>query len=132
MEEELSSFSVVPINESASKNKIIIKQESSNLTTNVDQIKVDSMNDNFDSESVQPLYGGSKKNIKNINKYQIICKNKVFYLQSNKINEALNFVKNELHLKNDALLEVKLLNIKKNKNNIYHYQNNKKKFIKIR
>ena len=132
MEEELSSFSVVPINESTSKNKPIIKQENSNLTTNVDQIKVDSMNDNFDSESVQPLYGGSKKNIKNINKYQIICKNKVFYLQSNKINEALNFVKNELHLKNDALLEVKLLNIKKNKNNIYHYQNNKKKFIKIR
>ena len=132
MEEELSSFSVVPINESTSKNKPIIKQENSNLTTNVDQIKVDSMNDNFDSESVQPLYGGSKKNIKNINKYQIICKNKVFYLQSNKINEALNFVKNELHLKNDALLEVKLLNIKKNKNNIYHYQKNKKKFIKIR
>lgn len=132
MEEELSSFSVVPINESTSKNKPIIKQEKSNLTTNVDQIKVDSMNDNFDSESVQPLYGGSKKNIKNINKYQIICKNKVFYLQSNKINEALNFVKNELHLKNDALLEVKLLNIKKIKNNIYHYQKNKKKFIKIR
>jgi len=132
MEEELSSFSVVPINESTSKNKPIIKQENSNLTTNVDQIKVDSMNDNFDSESVQPLYGGSKKNIKNINKYQIICKNKVFYLQSNKINEALNFVKNELHLKNDALLEVKLLNIKKIKNNIYHYQKNKKKFIKIR
>ena len=131
MEEELSSFSVVPINESTSKNKPIIKQENSNLTTNVDQIKVDSMNDNFDSESVQPLYGGSKKNIKNINKYQIICKNKVFYLQSNKINEALNFVKNELYLKNDALLEVKLLNIKKNKNNIYHYQKNKKKFIKV-
>ena len=132
MEEELSSFNVVPINESVSQNKPIIKQESSNLNTNVEQIKVDSMNDNFDSESVQPLYGGSKKNIKNINKYQIICKNKVFYLQSNKINEALNFVKNELHLKNDALLEVKLLNIKKNKNNIYHYLKNKKKFIKIR
>ena len=132
MEEELSSFNVVPINESVSQNKPIIKQESSNLNTNIEQIKVDSMNDNFDSESVQPLYGGSKKNIKNINKYQIICKNKVFYLQSNKINEALNFVKNELHLKNDALLEVKLLNIKKNKNNIYHYLKNKKKFIKIR
>jgi hypothetical protein len=132
MEEELSSFNVVPINESVSQNKPIIKQESSNLNTNIEQIKVDSMNDTFDSESVQPLYGGSKKNIKNINKYQIICKNKVFYLQSNKINEALNFVKNELHLKNDALLEVKLLNIKKNKNNIYHYLKNKKKFIKIR
>lgn len=132
MEEEFSSFNVVPINESVSQNKPIIKQKSSNLNTNVEQIKVDSMNDNFDSESVQPLYGGSKKNIKNINKYQIICKNKVFYLQSNKINEALNFVKNELHLKNDALLEVKLLNIKKNKNNIYHYLKNKKKFIKIR
>lgn len=131
MEEEFSSFNVVPINESVSQNKPIIKQKSSNLNTNVEQIKVDSMNDNFDSESVQPLYGGSKKNIKNINKYQIICKNKVFYLQSNKINEALNFVKNELHLKNDALLEVKLLNIKKNKNNIYHYQKNKKNFIKI-
>ena len=132
MEEELSSFNVVPINESASQNKPIIKQESSNLNTNIEQIKVDSMNDTFDSESVQPLYGGLKKRIKNIKKYQIICKNKVFYLQSNKINEALNFVKNELHLKNDALLEVKLLNIKKNKNNIYHYLKNKKKFIKIR
>ena len=132
MEEELSSFNVVPINESASQNKTVIKQESSNLNTDVDQIKVDSMNDTFDSESVQPLYGGSKKRIKNIKKYQIICKNKVFYLQSNKINEALNFVKNELHLKNDTLLEVKSLNIKKNRNNIYHYQKNKKKFIKIR
>ena len=131
MQEELSSFNVVPINESASQNKPIIKQESSNLNTNIEQIKVDSMNDTFDSESVQPLYGGLKKRIKNIKKYQIICKNKVFYLQSNKINEALNFVKNELHLKNDALLEVKLLNIKKNKNNIYHYQKNKKKFIKV-
>ena len=78
MEEELSSFNVVPINESVSQNKPIIKQESSNLNTNIEQIKVDSMNDTFDSESVQPLYGGSKKNIKNINKYQIICKNKVF------------------------------------------------------
>ena len=131
MQEELSSFNVVPINESASQNKPIIKQESSNLNTNIEQIKVDSMNDTFDSESVQPLYGGLKKRIKNIKKYQIICKNKVFYLQSNKINEALNFVKNELHLKNDTLLEVKSLNLKKNRNNIYHYQKNNKKFIKV-